>query len=79
MTENKDWKVRVAELIEEIRPALQQDGGDVELIDVDGDRVLVSMRGMCASCPSSTLTIKGAIESKLREFVSDNITVEEVR
>ena len=63
----------------EIRPALQADGGDVELVDVLGDRVLVALRGTCAGCPSASLTLKGMVESKLREFVHDSITVEEVR
>ena len=63
----------------EIRPALQADGGDVELVDVVGDRVLVALRGTCAGCPSASLTLKGMVESKLREFVHDSITVEEVR
>ena len=77
---NVEKILKIKEVIDdEIRPLLLRDGGDVELIDVEGDKVFVSMRGMCASCPSSTLTIKGAIESKLREFVSDHITVEEVK
>ena len=63
----------------EIRPALQADGGDVELVDVVGDRVLVALRGTCAGCPSASLTLKGMVEAKLREFVYDSITVEEVR
>jgi len=63
----------------EVRPALQADGGDVELVDVVGNRVLVALRGTCAGCPSSTLTLNGMVELKLREFVDESITVEEVR
>lgn len=62
----------------EIRPWLQKDGGDVELIDVDGKRVLVALRGTCTSCPSSDATLKVGIEGKLRELVDQDITVEEV-
>jgi NifU-like protein len=61
----------------EIRPKLQGDGGDLELIDVDGDRVVVSFRGMCAHCNVAQFTMKDVVEAKLREFVSDRIVVEE--
>jgi len=63
----------------EIRPMLQKDGGDMELIDVDGNRVLVALRGMCTSCPSSEFTVKLGIEGKLRELVHPDLVVEEVR
>lgn len=61
----------------EIRPSLQQDGGDIELIDVVGDRVIVATRGACAVCHASELTMKNFVEHKLREFVSPELTVEE--
>jgi len=63
----------------EVIPALKADGGDLELIDVVGDKVLVALRGKCSFCPSSEFTLKQYAESKLREFVSDDIVVEEVR
>jgi NifU-like protein len=63
----------------EIRPMLRADGGDIELIDIEGSRVTVSLRGMCSSCTSASFTLKKYIEPKLREFVSDDITVEEVK
>lgn len=59
----------------EIRPRLQSDGGDLELMDVDGSRVIVSLRAMCVECPMGGVTIKG-IEEKLRELVSEDIVVE---
>jgi len=62
----------------EIRPALQQDGGDLELIDVVGNRVLVATRGACASCAASHLTLKQVVEAKLRELVWPELEVEEV-
>ena len=69
---------KIQEVIEkEIRPMLQQDGGDVELVDLDGNRVMVALRGMCTSCPSSSLT-KGGIETKLKELVHPDLFVEEV-
>ena len=60
----------------EIRPALRQDGGDIELIDVDGNRVIVSFRGACAQCRVGDFTIKTIVEPTLREFVSDELYVE---
>lgn len=60
----------------EIRPRIQADGGDIELIDVAGNRVTVALRAMCVECPMGGVTISG-IEEKLRELVSDDITVEE--
>jgi NifU-like protein len=70
----------IQEIIDqEVRPALLADGGDIELIDVDGNRVLVAMRGACVGCPSSLHTIKAGVEAKLREFVDEDLVVEEVR
>ena len=69
----------IEETIErEIRPALRQDGGDIELIDVDRQRGLVAFRGSCANCMVSDFTIKTVVEPKLREFVSDELRVEAV-
>jgi NifU-like protein len=62
----------------EIRPMLQKDGGDLELVDVDGPRVLVALRGMCTSCPSAGFTLKLGIEGKLKELVHPDLVVEEV-
>ena len=66
----------IQEIIErEIRPGLQADGGDIELIDIDGNKVAVALRGMCTGCVMSGVTLEG-IQSKLRELVSDGIVVE---
>ena len=72
-------KIKMIEdvLEREIRPALKRDGGDIELIDVDGDFVIVSLRGACVSCAASQTTLKEYVEKKLREQVSDNLIVEE--
>jgi NifU-like protein len=61
----------------EIRPMLQRDGGDLELMDVEGNRVVVSFRGMCARCNVAQFTMKDVVEAKLREFVSPDLVVEE--
>jgi NifU-like protein len=73
-------KIRMIEEIldREIRPSLKNDGGDVELIDVIGNRVLVATRGACAVCRASQQTLKGFVEYKLRELVSPDLIVEEV-
>jgi NifU-like protein len=62
----------------EIQPTLAKDGGSIELVDIIGDRVLVSLRGACATCKASDITLKHYVESKLRELVTDNLVVEEV-
>ncbi len=65
-------------LDEEVRPVLIADGGDVELYDVEGDRVKVILQGACGSCSSSTATLKIAIESRLRDRVTPDLVVEAV-
>ena len=59
---------------EEIRPRLRADGGDIELIDVDGNQVHVSLRGMCMGCMSAPLTI-GYVQERLREYVTPELEV----
>ena len=73
-------KIRmIEEVIEgEIRPSLKHDGGDVELIDVIGNRVLVAKRGNCAVCQASEQTFKNLVENKLQELVWSELVVEEV-
>lgn len=66
----------IQEVIEkEIRPRLQADGGDVELIDVEGNRVIISLRGICTDCKMSGITI-GNINKTLKELISDELVVE---
>ena len=65
-------------LDEEVRPVLIADGGDVELYDVEGNRVKVLLQGACGSCSSSTATLKIAIEARLKERISQDIVVEAV-
>jgi len=73
-------KIKLIEetLEREIKPSLKADGGDIELVDIDGNRVIVGLRGTCSSCPASEFTLKNYVESKLREFVAPEIVVEEV-
>jgi len=73
-------KIKLIEetLEREIKPALKKDGGDIELVDVDGNNVVVKLQGTCATCSASQITLKHYVESKLRELVSPELLVEEV-
>jgi len=73
-------KIKMIEetIAREIRPSLQHDGGDIELIDVVGNKVLVATRGACATCAAVHLTLKDFVEAKLRELVWPELEVEEV-
>ena len=63
-------KKEVEDTLEKIRPSLQADGGDVELVDVSDEGVVkVKLQGACASCPMSTMTLKMGIEQVLKEEV----------
>lgn len=65
-------KERVAELINAIRPAVQSDGGDIELVDVDEEGVVqVRLHGACVGCPSSTMTLAMGIERNLKERIPE--------
>ena len=71
---------RIEETLErEIKPSLKQDGGDIELIDVNGNTVLVRLQGTCATCVASEVTLKHYVESKLRDLVTPELVVEEVQ
>ncbi len=78
LTNIQKMKLIEETLEREIQPTLAKDGGSIELVDIIGDRVLVSLRGACATCVASDITLKHYVESKLRELVTDNLVVEEV-
>ncbi|ASR46058.1 NifU family protein [Paenibacillus kribbensis] len=59
----------VADVLDKLRPFLQRDGGDVELVDVEDGIVKLKLMGACGSCPSSTITLKAGIERALLEEV----------
>ncbi|MCL4456898.1 MAG: Fe-S cluster assembly protein NifU [Nitrospirae bacterium] len=66
----------IQDIIEkEIRPRLQADGGDIELIDIDGNTVVIALRAMCVECPMGGVTVNN-IQEKLKELVDENIIVE---
>lgn len=67
---------RVVRILNLIRPAVQSDGGDVELIDVDGEGVVrIRLHGACVGCPSSSVTLKLGIERNLKEHVPEITSV----
>jgi len=71
-------KESVQTVIDKIRPMLQRDGGDVELVSVEGNVVKVRLQGACKGCPMSQMTLKNGIERSLKENVDEAIVVEEV-
>ncbi|MBI4766762.1 MAG: Fe-S cluster assembly protein NifU [Deltaproteobacteria bacterium] len=79
LTNLRKMKLIEETLEREIRPALKADGGDIDLIDIEGNKVLVALRGACSSCRAAEVTLKQYVETKFKEFVSPEIIVEEVR
>jgi len=72
--------MKVQDVIDnDIRPMLEKDGGSIELVDLSGDTVLVRLMGRCAACPNSKITIRNTVEAKLKEYISKDLTVEEVK
>lgn len=70
---------KVEAALDKIRPALQADGGDLELIDVTDDgKVTVRLTGACGSCPMSQMTLKMGVEQRLREEIPEVSVVEAV-
>ncbi len=63
----------------EVRPELRKDGGDLELVDIDGKVVKVRLLGMCAGCQVAGFTLKDLVGGKLREFVEPDIVVEDIK
>ena len=66
-------KVKVA--IENIRPDLQNDGGDIEFVSMNGNDVIVRLVGSCAGCPMSQMTLKNGVERYIRSVVDPNINI----
>ena len=62
---------KVEEALKQVRPALQADGGDVELIEISGGVVKVRLKGACGSCPMAAMTLKNGIERELKARVPE--------
>ena len=71
-------EAKIRAVLEELRKALQSDGGDLEIVGIEGKKVKVSLRGACGCCPHAMATLKEYVEANLRETVDPEITVERV-
>ncbi|WP_277110970.1 NifU family protein [Chryseobacterium taklimakanense] len=68
---HEDTVTRVMEALESIRPFLNRDGGDIELVDVEGDKVLVKLIGNCNGCPMSFSTMKLGVENTIKQYAPE--------
>ena len=72
-------RTKVEEVISRVRPSLQRDRGDVELVEItDDDIVKVRLKGACGSCPMSMMTLKGGIEAEMKRVIPEVKSVEAV-
>ena len=71
-------KEKVEKALNDVRPSLQADGGDVELVDVENNIVKVRLKGACAGCPMSQMTLKQGIERYIKNLIPEIIRVESV-
>ncbi len=69
---------KVKQVLEEIRPALQADGGDIDFVGVEDNVVKVRLVGACGTCPSSMVTLKMGVEARLKEEIPEVECVEAV-
>ncbi len=69
---------RVDAIIQEVRPYIQSDGGDIELVKIEDQVVYVRLNGACIGCPSSLMTLKGGVEARVREEIPEIEAVEMV-
>ena len=72
-------KDKVEKALEELRPNLQADGGDIELLGVENGIVKVKMKGACAGCPMSTMTLQWGVENYLKKKIPGIVKVEAVQ
>lgn len=71
---------KVQAVLDQVRPMLQRDGGDVELVEVTADNIVkVKLQGACGSCPMSTMTLKMGIEKAIKDQIPEIVEVQQVR
>jgi len=70
---------RVQKVIQELRPNLQADGGDIELLGVENGIVKVKLKGACVGCPMSTMTVQWGVENYLKKKIPEVVKVEAVQ
>ena len=72
MENNQELKDKITRLLEDVRPYLQNDGGDIELIEITDDlRVVVNLLGACGTCPTSVITLKMGVENYLKSKIPE--------
>ena len=76
MAEEMTLEQRVIDAINQIRPSLQNDGGDIEFVSMEGKNINVKLLGACAGCPMSQATLKNGVEKYLRHTVDPKLVVE---
>ncbi|MDR0931426.1 MAG: NifU family protein [Victivallales bacterium] len=69
---------QITDRLEELRVHLQADGGDLEIVEIDGKLVKLRLQGACGGCPHAAMTIKGGLERILREEIDPEIVIERV-
>jgi len=73
------WKAKVVEFLNKIRPSLQADGGDAELVEISDDgKVKLKLQGHCAGCPYSQMTVKNGIERILKQNIPEVVSVDSI-
>ena len=78
MAEQNDFTAAVTKALEGVREMLQADGGDCELVTIEGKTVFLRLRGACGTCPYAQMTLKNSVEATLKENVDPDIVVERV-
>ncbi|MDR3046682.1 MAG: NifU family protein [Bacteroidales bacterium] len=72
-------EAKVKSIIEQLRPYLQQDGGDIEFVELTEDNIVkVKLQGACGSCPHAKMTLKQGVESAIKEYLPQITSVEDV-
>jgi Fe-S cluster biogenesis protein NfuA len=74
----EDLAKKITDRLEELRVHLQADGGDLEIVAIEGKLVKLRLHGACGGCPHATMTIKGGLERILRDEIDPEITIERV-
>ena len=70
---------KVKEIINRLRPSLQQDGGDIEFVELTSENVVrVRLQGACGTCPHAKMTLKNGVESTLKQYIPEIVRVEDV-
>jgi Fe-S cluster biogenesis protein NfuA len=75
-----DWNERIEQALEEVRPFLRSDGGDISLVDVDHEgRVTVRLHGNCVECKVNQMTLKNGVETIIKKHIPEVLEVREIR